>query len=328
MTDERRSDDRRSDDRRSGERRRTLALHGRNAATASMTPQSVGASNPCLNCGTNVQLDYCPECGQRAVDPDPTLREFLHELAEEVLHWDGKLFTTFRTLITRPGELTGEYLAGRRVRYISPLRVYLVCSVLYFFVSAVSPQPPLAIGHGRGVTTQIGAISISESDSTVALAALDSLARNGGFVGRLWGKHFGNAMRSRGVLQSDIAETIPRAMFVLVPLFAAMVMVAFRQSRRRFPQHLAFALHVHAFLFLLLTLMLVSRVTTIVPIQVGATLIVAAAFVLYLVQAMRTVYGVSTGSAVARSALIGVTYFVAFALAMVVTLGLIVLVQF
>ena len=98
----------------------------RGPGAAGLTPaHSLAASNPCLNCGTNVQLTYCPECGQREIDSDPTLREFLHELAEEFLHWDGKLLTTFRLLVARPGALTCEYLAGRRVRYISPLRVYL-----------------------------------------------------------------------------------------------------------------------------------------------------------------------------------------------------------
>ncbi len=318
-----------SEDRRSGERRRTLALHGRNAAAASsLTPQSVAASNPCLNCGTNVQLEYCPECGQRAIDPDPTLREFLREMAEEFLHWDGKLIATFRTLVTKPGVLTCEYLVGRRVRYISPLRVYLVCSVLYFFVSAVAPQPQLVTGTSRGVSTQIGAINIQERDSTATIASLDTLARNGNGVGRVWGTHFANAMRNRGALQRDIAAAIPKTMFVLVPLFALLVMLVLQKCRRRFPQHLAFALHVHAFLFLVLTLILVRRVTDIVPIQVGATLIGIAAILAYLVQAMRTVYEVSVASAIARTALVGISYFLLFSVAMVITFGLIVLFAF
>jgi len=293
-----------------------------------LTPQSVAASNPCLNCGTNVQLEFCPECGQRAIDPDPTLREFLHELAEEFLHWDGKLVTTFRTLITKPGVLTVEYLAGKRVRYISPLRVYLACSLLYFFVSAVAPHPPLVISRGSAVTTRIGIVNIQETDSTATIAALDTLAQHGRWVGRVWGAHFANAMRNRGTLQSRIATAIPKAMFVLVPLFAALVSMVLRLCRRRFPQHLAFALHVHAYLFLVLTLMLVRRVTGIVPIQVGATLLGVGAILVYLVQSMRTVYEISPGAAVARSALVGVTYFLAFSVAMVLTFGLIVLLQF
>ena len=50
----------------------------------------------CRNCGAEVPGEFCAACGQRAIDPDPTLREFLHEAAEELLHWDGKLAATFR----------------------------------------------------------------------------------------------------------------------------------------------------------------------------------------------------------------------------------------
>src|SRR5476651_1766118 len=104
------------------EGRRTTALRGPGAG--GFTPASaLVVSNPCLNCGTNIQLEYCPECGQKEINADPTLREFLTEIAEGFLHWDGKVVRTFRLLLTKPGTLTEEYIAGKRVRFISPLRV-------------------------------------------------------------------------------------------------------------------------------------------------------------------------------------------------------------
>ena len=117
-------------------------------------------------------------------------------------------------------------------------------------------------------------------------------------------------------------------MFVLVPLYAALVMFAFRSSRRRFPQHLAFALHVHAFLFLALTLMLARRFTSVIPLYVAIQLVTIGGFAVYLVRATRTVYDVTTGGAIARSALVATIYFLLFLVAMLVTLGLIVLIQF
>src|SRR4051794_11343965 len=144
------------------EARKTMALRSPNAT--GYTPPSTPASNPCLNCGTNVQLRYCPECGQRATDPDPTLREFLQELASEFLNWDGKLFTTFRMLFTKPGALTQEYLIGRRTSFISPLRLYLTCSVLFFFVKAVIPEAPTVI-QGRAVQATTGPLKVESSDS-------------------------------------------------------------------------------------------------------------------------------------------------------------------
>lgn len=306
-----------------------MAMRGPGAA--GVTPaQSMAASNPCLNCGTNIQLSYCPECGQREIDSDPTLREFLHELAEELLHWDGKLFRTYRLLVTRPGELTREYLAGRRVRYISPLRVYLTCSVLFFFVGAVVPQPQRAVvRHGRQGSTQLGLITITESDSAATIASLDSMAQHRKLASRIWGRHFGAAMRQRGLVTARMAAAIPKTMFVLVPLFAALVMLAFRRTRRRFPQHLAFALHVHAYLFLVLTVMLIRRfMPTITPAVLVIELLCFGSIGVYLVRAMRTVYVVRTGEAIARSALVAASYLLLFGVAMLVTFVLIVLLQF
>jgi hypothetical protein len=289
------------------------------------TPQqSQAASNPCLNCGTNIQLEYCPECGQRSLDPDPTLGEFLLEICEEFLRWDGKLLRTFRQLVNKPGVLTNEYLSGKRVRYISPMRLYFACSLLFFFVSAIVPQNPIVITRD-GVTTRIG--PLTDQDTTLSRTLLGSVNEAGNPNG-VWARHYANALRHGRELSAQLATAVPKTMFVLVPLFAALVMLVLRQSRRRFPQHLAFALHVHAFLFLVLTLMLVRRLSGVIPVHIVVQVVGIGAVVVYLVRSMRTVYDIGTGGAIARSALVAATYFVGFCLAMVATFALIVLIQF
>jgi len=86
-------------------------------------------------------------------------------------------------------------------------------------------------------------------------------------------------------------------------------------------------LHVHAFLFLALTLMLVRRATSMATIQVGVTALGIGAILFYLAQAMRTVYSETLGGAIARTALVTIGYFVAFGLAMVVIFGSVVLLR-
>lgn len=119
--------------------------------TAPLSQWSDRSPDPsrCLNCGALRAGEYCGECGQRDIEPRPTMRELLHEVAEELLGWDGKLVRTFRLLIAKPGALTKEYLAGKRASYISPLRVYLACSVIAFFVAAVTPDPPARMHNGQ-----------------------------------------------------------------------------------------------------------------------------------------------------------------------------------
>lgn len=309
--------------------RKTVALR---AGGSGFTPPNSPGSNPCLNCGTHVQLNYCPECGQRAIDPDPTLREFVQELAQEFLNWDGKLFATFRLLLTRPGELTQEYLSGRRARFISPLRLYLTCSVLFFFVSAVAPDPPVTIKRGNAVQTQIGPLTVVESDRGAIENYLDSASHSSDRITRAWGTQFGNALRHGGKLSAQLEAALPRAMFVLVPLFAVLVGLVFRRQRMRYPQHVAFALHVHAFMFVALLLTLAPRLSMhraqSDALGVANGILVAISFASiawYLVQAVRRVYATTLRGAIARSALIAGVYSVAFLSATVLIFVLVVL---
>jgi hypothetical protein len=200
--------------------------------------------------------------------------------------------------------------------------------VLFFFFSALIPKPPIVIRAGAAVQTQVGPINIGQSDSTQAIAALDTLAKHGRWVGRVWGTHFGNALRHRSEVPRAVSAAIPKVMFVLVPLFAALVALVFRSRRQRYPQHLAFALHVHAFLFLALTVMLLRRLTTVLPVMVIVQLAILMAIAVYFVKAIRTVYGGSRRAAVARATGIAGTYFIAFLFAMILMFGVIVLVQF
>ncbi len=87
----------------------------------------------CENCGALLHGHYCAKCGQPAIDYRRSIRHVLVDLLDEFLNWDSKFFATIGLLLTRPWKLTNEFVAGRRVRYVHPLRVYLLASVLFFF---------------------------------------------------------------------------------------------------------------------------------------------------------------------------------------------------
>jgi hypothetical protein len=97
---------------------------------------------PCPNCGTELtaQQGYCPTCGQQ----NHTLRlgffHFLEELLEGLFHFDGKFFSTFRALFwAMPGSMTTDFLAGKRVRFVSPVRLYVFVSIIFcvLFVESI-----------------------------------------------------------------------------------------------------------------------------------------------------------------------------------------------
>src|SRR6266568_723097 len=88
----------------------------------------------CENCGAQLTGRYCAQCGQAAIDYRRSFRHVIVDVLDSFLNWDSKFFATLGLLITRPWRLTNEFLAGRRVRYVHPLRLYLLVSILFFFV--------------------------------------------------------------------------------------------------------------------------------------------------------------------------------------------------
>src|SRR6266699_45103 len=87
----------------------------------------------CQNCGAELTGPHCAQCGQAAIDYRRSFRHVIVDVLDSFLNWDSKFFATIGWLIVRPWHLTNEFLAGRRVRYLHPLRLYLLASILFFF---------------------------------------------------------------------------------------------------------------------------------------------------------------------------------------------------
>jgi hypothetical protein len=87
----------------------------------------------CENCGAQLEGHWCAKCGQPAIDYRRSFRHVIADLLNEFLNWDSKFFATIGFLLARPWKLTNEFLAGHRVRYVHPLRLYLLASILFFF---------------------------------------------------------------------------------------------------------------------------------------------------------------------------------------------------
>jgi hypothetical protein len=89
----------------------------------------------CENCGAELQGHWCAKCGQPAIDYRRSFRHVIADLLNEFLNWDSKFFATVGLLLARPWKLTNQFLAGHRVRYVHPLRLYLLASILFFFAA-------------------------------------------------------------------------------------------------------------------------------------------------------------------------------------------------
>lgn len=124
-----------------------------------MTPHDLPAA--CENCAAPLHGHFCHECGQSVVNPVRDVRHALEEVFESFWHLDGRVFRTLRELAV-PGRVARNYLAGQRVRYIAPLRLFLILSLVTFFVGRLL----------LGSADLSGKVSVHAADSAAPQATL------------------------------------------------------------------------------------------------------------------------------------------------------------
>ena len=239
----------------------------------------------CLNCDTELQGKYCHACGQKATGAALSLHDFTHEATHEFLHLDGKIWRTVKLLVLRPGELTREFLEGRRARYISPVRVYLTFSVLFFTLAAILPR------------TMDDAVVIKKTSGS-------ELQGDTAFERRLK-SGLAKTEQHPEVLGNAVLHNLPKVMFVLMPIFGLLTWMFYRRQQRFYIAHLYYAIHFHAFVFLVMSVYAtINRLGVPKPF---AVLVLLTTIPWHFI-ALRRVFGGTRGMTFAKGFAVAVTY--------------------
>ena len=270
----------------------------------------------CLNCGATLTGAFCSACGQRAIPAYPTVREMAGDAWQELSGYDGRIARSFRVLLRRPGALTVDVLEGRRASYVSPVRLYLVASVIYFIVAAASPNVS-APGRLRNGTAMIdltnpeqGVMSLPPEDRDKLLRDIESAP--------WWLKPLMEpALSAPGEFRRRFLSYLPRVLFVLVPVFAGIVALFYR--RGRFLVHLIFALHLHAAIFIALSFAQLSNFSRNLTFASVCGLLAFGFVLIYGLLAFRRVYGESWPWTLTKSAGVATLYLAAGLCGLVVT---------
>lgn len=210
----------------------------------------------CKNCGASAAGEYCFNCGQKIkIHADPSLHDVLHDGIHEFLHIDGKIFQTIWILFRYPGRLTKEYLAGHRVRYIHPIRLYLTLtlSLIYFLMPNFSfDQEKVKERPAQKVeSSNVKKDKFEDSDK-------DLVFETGTFLDKKveewkWKPIFKRGIRSLEKDSKDFKKVFSSAtaksLFLLMPLFAFLLKLTYWRRKKRYPQFLYFTVHYHAALF-------------------------------------------------------------------------------
>jgi hypothetical protein len=281
---------------------------------AAVTPPALR----CANCGAPVAGRYCGACGQRREPPVHSLWHFAQLATEDLTHADSRLWRTLAALLFKPGYLTREFLAGRRARYLPPVRLYLVLSVVFFiWVSAsqsklqvvqldseraapaaevITPFSPALPGESAQQRSErLCRYTLYQGPWQQRLAPLVSRAC------RTVVEDNGRSMREA------FLHNLPRAMFLFLPLLAGAMMLMYWRPRHYYVEHLLLFVHNHAFAFVVL--LLAAALWTLLPGAAGWVRFVLWLYIpWYMYRSMRVVYGQGRWLTFSKLLVLGVFY--------------------
>ncbi len=134
-------------------------------------------SNKCLNCGAelNPQYEYCPHCGQENDDRQMSFGRLFVDFFSNYFSLDSKFGRSIKPFFFQPGILTREFMEGKRVKYANPIRLYLVISLIHFFLFSLTMENKSSNNEGIVKTTSSENQAKSDSLDVMVDSALTEL---------------------------------------------------------------------------------------------------------------------------------------------------------
>jgi Protein of unknown function (DUF3667) len=267
----------------------------------------------CKNCNAALLGRFCANCSQAADVHVPSTGELVHELLEGLTHSDSRLWRTLKYLWFSPGRLTQEFVAGRRVAYLPPFRLYLVLSVIFFLIASLSRPSGEVVHFDHAAGSPASGINSCDDISFVTAPGYPDLNQRMRHVCR-------EVVRDNGNNLMHVAlATMSKAMFIFLPLVAFLNMLFYWRPRYRYAEHLLFFVHLHALYFSAAILMLavIDAAHSWPRVQGAADILrglLGWAVTVYTVIAVRRVFAKSWTGALVKTFALSVVYLAVFAL--------------
>ncbi|QHT70037.1 DUF3667 domain-containing protein [Rhodocytophaga rosea] len=279
----------------------------------------------CQNCHYPLleNYSYCPNCGQENSDKLVSFTTLAAEVVNNYIAYDSRLGRTIIPFLFKPGLLTNEFIAGKRIKYMHPLRLYFIVSFFYFLIFSIvvssqinvnepafrfggDVKVPSADSLNREIGNEISTgLLESEALSGEEKHIADSIVKNlpksqvvvpektdTGAVIRSGEKdvNLDKLVKTPGITPEQILDSLDQEkswlnlllakqgiklanekgntivnyliskaslmMFLLLPFFALILKLFYIRTKRLYIEHIIFTLHIHTFLFFILSVAL------------------------------------------------------------------------
>jgi hypothetical protein len=254
------------------------------------------ADRTCKSCESVFQGKYCPRCGEKVGEPyERSIRYFADDLLNALTSLDGKFFTSLRMLVTNPGKMSADIVAGKRVPYMRMVNLFFVANFFYFLFPIVEAFN----------TSFISQYQMQPYSRLIRPWVDERLADTGSTI-----ETYAQAFNSQS---SDNAKLL---LVLIVFLFSWVLFLTNRKRKEYYADHLTLSFEFMSFTILFPTLTLsafllgVYKVATFMDMDWGFLFhddnifpAIAVLILYFFVRAQRTFYGASWSKAVLRSVL-------------------------
>lgn len=249
----------------------------------------------CRNCQSLSAGSYCSDCGQKKFERDDfRFSKSIRDILSEFLDLESTLGRTLKILISRPGQLTSDFLEGKQKSYVGPVKLYLIVITVNFLVYSYFDEYSLV---------NVTLLKSWGQSSKWFQSAID----NAQVASALTVSEFYHTVNGK------VNEILPLLLYLLIFAQALILKLQFRKHKRYYIEHLIFCLHFMSFGFL--------RDIVLLPVQVMSVnvsfAISIATTVLYLLLSMKNVYHLKGAWLLANTLAHYTAFFILFTIAIV-----------
>ncbi|MBZ4044138.1 DUF3667 domain-containing protein [Flavobacterium hibisci] len=236
-----------------------------------MSHNKIREDKTCLNCRHVVEQKFCPNCGQENSDSRKTFHHLFIHFFEDLTHYENAFWKTIRNLLFKPATLTKEYLSGKRLSYLAPVRLYIFISFITFLLVAMFPNK---INEEETPTTKPEEEAISNQKMDFGLKSMkeiDSIQKYGPEKEKLSGFEYWICQKISTVTEHNTKDeilekfvesffhNIPKILFVIMPFFAFFLWIFHSKRRWYYFDHGIFTLHYFSFLLLIFLILFIIQ---------------------------------------------------------------------
>ncbi|WP_264538392.1 DUF3667 domain-containing protein [Flavobacterium sp. N1736] len=249
-----------------------------------MSHSPIRKDKTCLNCRHVVEQRFCPNCGQENTDSRKTFHHLFIHFFEDLTHYENAFWKTIKNLLFKPATLTKEYLSGRRLSYLAPVRLYIFISFITFLLIALFPNhvSENLNNSEKEITTNLikqdkkATKTFNENPyfELQPMKEIDSIQKYGkpsekytDFEYWVYEKvvHVTENNTKKEIVEKFIesfVHNIPKILFIIMPFFAFFLWIFHDKKKWYYFDHGIFTLHYFSFLLLIfLILFIIQRVT-------------------------------------------------------------------